>query len=70
MMSNPNQQQNGIIINGKIRVTAAYLEPGTLTSPGLFLDRHDLEHLIFQTRTQEEVNNLRLLHGGKKRGKR
>ncbi len=39
----------------------AYLEPGALTSPGLLLDGHDLEHLVFQTRTQEEVDDLRLL---------
>lgn len=38
-----------------------HLEPGALTSPGLLLDRHDLEHLVFQTRAQEEVNDLRLL---------
>ena len=68
MISHPDQQQNGIIINGKIGVTTAYLEPGALTSPGLFLDRHDLQHLIFQTRTKEEVNDLRLLHGVGKRG--
>lgn len=38
-----------------------HLEPGALTSPGLLLDRHDLEHLVLQTRTQEEVDDLRLL---------
>lgn len=38
-----------------------YLEPGALTSPGLLLDGHDLEHLVLQTRTQEEVDDLRLL---------
>lgn len=38
------------------------LEPGALTGPGLFLDRHDLEHLVLQTSPQEEVNDLRLLH--------
>lgn len=43
-----------------------YLEPGALTSSGLLLDRHDLEYLILQTRTQEEVNDLRLLHKRKK----
>lgn len=40
----------------------AHLEPGALTSSGLFLDRHDLEHLILESRPQEEVNDLRLLH--------
>lgn len=39
-----------------------YLEPGALTSPGLFLDRHDLEHLILQRRPQEEVDDLSLLY--------
>lgn len=39
----------------------AYLEPGALTGPGLLLDGHDLEHLVLQTRTQEEVDDLRLL---------
>lgn len=40
----------------------AHLEPGTLTSSGLFLDRHDLEHLILQRGPQEEVDDLSLLH--------
>lgn len=40
-----------------------HLEPGALTSPGLLLDRHDLEHLVLQARTQEEVDDLRLLQG-------
>lgn len=40
----------------------AHLEPGALTSSGLLLDRHDLEHLILQRRPQEEVNDLSLLH--------
>lgn len=39
----------------------SHLKPGALTSPGLFLDRHDLQDLVFQRRTQEEVNDLRLL---------
>lgn len=37
------------------------LEPGALASPGLLLDRHNLQHLIFQRGPQEEVNDLRLL---------
>lgn len=45
---------------------SSHLEPGALTSPGLLLDRHDLEHLILQTRTQEEVDDLRLLQEKKK----
>lgn len=40
----------------------AHLEPGALTSSGLLLDRHDLEHLILQRSPQEEVNDLSLLH--------
>lgn len=41
-----------------------HLKPSALTSPGLLLDRHDLQHLVFQTSTQEEVNDLRLLQTG------
>ena len=37
------------------------LEAGTLTSSGLFLDRHDLEHFIFQGRSQEEINDFKFL---------
>lgn len=39
------------------------LETGTLTSTGLLLDRHDLEHLIVQRRAQEEVDDLELFDG-------
>lgn len=44
------------------RFMPAHLEPGALTGSGLFLDRHDLEHLILQRRPQEEVDDLSLLH--------
>ena len=37
------------------------LEPSSLSSPGLLLDRHDLENLILQGRSKEEVNDLVLL---------
>jgi len=39
------------------------LEAGTLTSSGLFLDRHDLEHFIFQGRSQEEINDFKFFDG-------
>ena len=42
-------------------ITNKGLEASTLTSTGLFLDRHDLENFIFQGRAQEEVNNFKLL---------
>lgn len=35
-----------------------HLEPGALTSPGLLLNRHNLEHLVLKSRTQEEVDDL------------
>lgn len=38
-----------------------YLEPGALPSPGLFLHRHNLQHLILQRGAQEEIDDLRLL---------
>ena len=37
------------------------LEPGSLSSPGLLLDRHDLENLVLQGRSKEEVDDLMLL---------
>ena len=37
------------------------LEPGSLSGPGLLLDRHDLENLILQGRSKEQVNDLMLL---------
>merc|ERR1719507_2332137 len=39
------------------------LEPSSLSSPGLLPDRHDLENLILQGRSKEEVNDLVLLDG-------
>lgn len=40
------------------------LEAGTLTSTGLFLDRHDLQDLILQIgATDEEVDDLALFNG-------
>lgn len=42
-------------------LTNTYLEPGALTGTGLLLDRHNLEHLILQLWSQEEVNDLELL---------
>merc|ERR1740128_1634386 len=39
------------------------LESGSLSSPGLLLDRHDLENLVLEGRSQEEVNDLVLLDG-------
>ncbi|KAJ0566699.1 hypothetical protein HanIR_Chr06g0276521 [Helianthus annuus] len=38
------------------------LEPGSLSSPGLFLNRHDFHHLIFQ-RWKDLVNDLVFFHG-------
>lgn len=57
-----DHQYKGVQILIKQGLRLAYLKPGALTSSGLFLDRHDLEHLIFQTRPQEKVNDLSLLH--------
>ena len=37
------------------------LEPGSLSSPGLLLDRHDFQNLILKGRSKEEVNDLMLL---------
>jgi len=37
------------------------LKSSPLTSPGLFLDRHDLEHLVLKGRAKEEVDDLGLL---------
>ena len=37
------------------------LESGALSSSGLLLDRHDLQDLILQGRSKEEVNDLVLL---------
>merc|ERR1719400_736203 len=34
------------------------LEPDALSSSGLLLDRHDLQDLILQGRSKEEVNDL------------
>merc|ERR1712212_1397796 len=39
------------------------LEPGSLSSPGLLLDRHDFQNLILKGRSKEEVNDLVLLDG-------
>merc|ERR1719385_646011 len=36
---------------------------GSLSGPGLLLDRHDLENLILQGRSKEQVNDLMLLDG-------
>ena len=36
-------------------------ETSSLSSPGLFLDRHDLQNLVLQCRTKEEINNFKLL---------
>ena len=36
-------------------------ESGSLSSPGLLLDRHDLENLVLQGRSKEEVDDLMLL---------
>ena len=37
------------------------IESGSLSSPGLLLDRHDLENLVLQGRSKEEVDDLMLL---------
>ena len=37
------------------------LEPGSLSSPGLLLDWHDLQHLVLEGRSKEQVNDLMLL---------
>ena len=37
------------------------LEPGSLSSPGLLLDRHDLKNLVLKGMSKEEVNDLMLL---------
>ena len=37
------------------------LEPSSLSSPGLLLDRHDLQNLILKGWSKEEVNDLVLL---------
>merc|ERR1719193_1741742 len=42
------------------------LEPGSLSSPGLLLDRHDLQNLVLEGRSKEEVNDLMLLDGERK----
>merc|ERR1719483_891382 len=39
------------------------LEPSPLSSPGLLLDGHDLENLVLQGRSKEQVNDLVLLDG-------
>jgi len=39
------------------------LEPGSLTGPGLFLDRRDLHDLVLEGGTHEGVNDLVLLDG-------
>ena len=41
------------------------LESGALSSSGLLLDRHDLQDLILQGRSKEEVNDLVLLEVNK-----
>jgi len=37
------------------------LEPGALTGPSLLLLGHNLQHLILESRAQEEVDDLKLL---------
>ena len=37
------------------------LEPGPLTGTGLLLDGHDLQHLVLESGSQEEVDDLELL---------
>jgi hypothetical protein len=36
-------------------------EPSSLASPGLFLNWHNLQNLILQCCTKEEINNLKFL---------
>ncbi len=37
------------------------LEAGPLAGPGLLLDGHDLEHLVLERASQEEVDDLKFL---------
>ncbi len=37
------------------------LKAGALTSPSLFLDGHDLQNLILESRSEEEVDDFKLL---------
>ena len=37
------------------------IESGSLSSPGLLLDRHDLKNLVLKGMSKEEVNDLMLL---------
>merc|ERR1719445_2881509 len=39
------------------------LESGSLTSSGLLLDRHDLQNLVLQSRSNKGVNDLVLFDG-------
>ncbi|ALC38326.1 Bka, partial [Drosophila busckii] len=56
-------------LNAKTNVTVVVtngnegLEAGTLTGTGLLLDGHDLQHLIAQRRSQEEIDDLELFNG-------
>ena len=43
------------------------LEAGALTSAGLLLHRHDLQHVVLEGGPQEEVDDLELLKGINKR---
>ena len=45
----------------KFSLTYEGLEPSPLPGPGLLLDRHDLEHLVLEGRTDEGVDDLMLL---------
>ena len=40
------------------------LEAGTLTGPGLLLDRHDLQNLILEGCAQVEIDDFKLLQKG------
>ena len=51
--------ENEIEIN--VKLTNKSLEASTLTSSGLFLDRHDLQYLILKSSSKEEINDLELL---------